>query len=124
MSTNGATGLGVRTLTTAGLVVVDPHVNHPAPDHPPLAAGTTGTTAEAGWGSRPDDHGSAGDMMMLCAAMLLAAAAGVLLAVRLVRIAHGVPLGLRPLFRVPTLPATARAGTGPPAVWEFSVVRC
>ncbi len=72
----------------------------------------------------PIDHESAGDMVMLCVAMLFAAAAVVLLTLRLVRFAHRAPLSLRPLFRVPTFPANARVGTGPPAVWEFSVVRC
>jgi hypothetical protein len=63
-------------------------------------------------------------MVMLCAAMLLAAAAGLLLVRRLVRVASRPPASLRPAVRVPSLVATARAWTGPPAVWEFSVVRC
>ncbi len=64
------------------------------------------------------------DMVMLCIAML-AAAAGALLALL---------LGLRRRTRVwahaPTVPATvtrwvsARLGTGPPYVWQFSVIRC
>jgi hypothetical protein len=159
MSTNGSTSLGVRTLTTAGLVAVvaalvlgilgmhglgqhgpmshrdqpvtavvsvDPHAAHPAPDHTPVAIDTSRThaTSTSGFGTSPDDHGSVGDMVMLCVAMLLAAVAGVLLTLRIVRFAHHAPLSLRPLFRVPTFPATARAGTGPPAVWEFCVVRC
>lgn len=66
---------------------------------------------------------SLGSMVMLCFAML-ATAGGLLLLV----------LGLRrnPRVRVhlPTAPTTvtkwvtARLGTGPPYVWQFSVIRC
>lgn len=103
---------------------VEPHASHPAPDHAPIAVEAGASPTKVGIGPPPDDHGSDGDMVMLCVAMLLAVAVTVLLRVRLARVAHRTPLGLRPLFRVPTFPATTRAGTGPPAVWEFSVVRC
>lgn len=120
-------------------VSVDPHAAHPAPHHKPVATETgtqtstetsTGAAASAspaaspGSGASSPTHGSASDIVRLCGAMLLAAAAGLLLALRLVQFGHLAPASLRPLFRVPAFPATARAGTGPPPVWEFSVVRC
>lgn len=161
MGTANASSLGVRTLTTTGLVAVigalvlgilgmhglsqhgatppgsthapaaavtvDPHAAHPAPDHTPVAAESGAATAAGASGpaaAAQDHSGVASDMVMLCAAMLLAAAAGVLLALRLLRVALRTPLSLRPLVRVPAFAATARARTGPPAAWEFSVVRC
>lgn len=157
MSTNGPTGRGVRSLTTAGLVAVvaalvlgilgmhglgqhgatghgsqlaaaasaDPHASHPAPDDGPLATDAASTAARGpAAGAMSDGHGSGADMAMLCVAMLLTAAVGVLLALRLMRLVRRAPPALLPATHVLTLPATARAGTGPPAVWEFSVVRC
>src|ERR687897_13466 len=102
---------------------VDPHASHP--DHAPVTVGAARTTVgDGGLGPSSDDHEPAVDMVMFCAAMLLAAAAGVLLTLRLVRPGHRAPLSLRLLFRALAIAATARAGTGPPAVWGFSVVRC
>ena len=105
-------------------VAADPHASHPAPDHTPIAAGAASDSRAPTLGASPSDHGSGADMVMLCAAMLLAAAIGVLIVLRLLRVVHRAPLSLVPAVRVPTFSATARAGTGPPAVWEFSVVRC
>jgi hypothetical protein len=65
-----------------------------------------------------------GDMVMLCGAMLLVAASGVLLALRLRRLAwsRGISVGrLRPVI---ANRLAARVEIGPPYVWEFSVVRC
>lgn len=104
-----------QTSTPTG---VDPHAAHPPPDHEPIATGAAPSSPGHA------DHGSMSDTVMLCAAMLLAAAAGLLPALGLVRIAHVAPLSLRPLFRLPVLHATARAGTGPPSLWELSVNRC
>lgn len=80
---------------------------------------TDGAAVAAG-----ESGGTIGDMAMLCAAIVLAAAAGVLLALRLRRLAHGTVLGLK--SRVLTFRGlvSERLDTGPPAVWEFSVVRC
>ena len=61
---------------------------------------------------------------MTCVAMLLTAAVGLVLTLRLMRIAHLVPLTLLPGVRALAFSATARGRTGPPAEWEFSVVRC
>lgn len=126
LSQHGATPAG-STPGSITAVSVDPHAAHPAPDHAPVAAGSGASTlvdANAA-GSAADHHpGTASDMVMLCAAMILLTAAGVLLARRLLRVAFRPPLSLRPQVRVPAFAATARCGTGPPAVWEFSVVRC
>ena len=66
-----------------------------------------------------------GDMVMLCAAMLAAAAVTLLLLLALTR---RIPrpwtaARTRVTVRV-TNGVTARLGTGPPPVWEFSVTRC
>ena len=63
-------------------------------------------------------------MVMLCVAMLAGAAAGLLvLALRsgaLVRVRRfGLLLG-----GASAVPAPLRFGTGPPALWRFSVIRC
>ena len=118
---HGATTPGSQPVAS---VSADPHAHHPAPDHTPIATDTAGISSAPVVGSLSDDRESAGDMVMLCVAMLLAAAVGVLLGLRLRLIAHRAPLSLMPVVRVPTFPATARAGTGPPAAWKFSVVRC
>jgi hypothetical protein len=70
-----------------------------------------------------DGH-NLGSMVMLCFAMLAATAGALLLLL----------LGLHRKPRVwahrPTVPTTvsrwvtARRGTGPPYVWQFSVIRC
>jgi hypothetical protein len=105
LSQHGAAAHGTQPVATA---VADYHASHPAPDHTPVAT----------------DQGSGPDMAMLCVAMLLTAAVGVLLALHLMRVVHRAPLSLLPAVRVATFRATARGGTGPPAVSEFSVVRC
>lgn len=116
----GATTHTVRPIAAASL---DPHANHPAPDHTPVTTDAAGTGV-GGLPATPVDDESAREMVMVCAAMLLAAAVGALVALRLVRFAYRAPLSLIPAMRVPAFPVTSRAGTGPPAVWEFSVVRC
>jgi len=82
-------------------------------------AGPTSTTSST---TQDGDGPSPSSMVILCFAML-AAAAGALLFLGLLRTprdwAH------RPI--APSTVArwvTARLGTGPPYVWEFSVIRC
>lgn len=87
----------------------------PAPEGP---AGVVTTAPDSG-----DGH-HMGTIVMLCLAMLAATAAALLL----------VLVGLRRRPRVwahrPAIPTTvtrwvtARHGTGPPYVWNFSVIRC
>jgi hypothetical protein len=67
---------------------------------------------------------STGEMLMLCAAMLLVAAASALLAVRLRRLASAGGFSIDRLLPGTAWLLPARVGTGPPYVWEFSVVRC
>ena len=81
-----------------------------------------GTEAAADEGHGPQ-HGAA-EMVVLCAAML-AAAAGMLLVLAGLR--HRAPPVWAELRSALALMVTSRArpgGTGPPAVWKFSVVRC
>ncbi len=96
---------------------------HAVSDHTPAEATTA--TADAPDGEHDSGHGGAGhDAVMLCVAML-AAAAGMLLALAGLR--HRAPPVWAELPAALALRVTARArpgGTGPPPVWEFSVVRC
>ncbi|MBM7507501.1 hypothetical protein JOE61_001315 [Nocardioides salarius] len=96
------------------------------------AADSTGTAVEHGAhhgtvAAADEGHGlphGAAEMVVLCAAML-AAAAGMLLALAGLR--HRAPPVWAELRSALALRVTSRArpgGTGPPAVWEFSVVRC
>jgi hypothetical protein len=65
-----------------------------------------------------------GDMVMLCASMLVAAGFA-LMALLLRRVPTSSWTITRPRL-APTVrrPGRDRAGTGPPAVWAFSVIRC
>lgn len=105
---------GMSSAHEAALASGDSHDGH-ADAQPSMAA--SGTGAESGSG-----HDMA-NMVMLCVVMLAAAALTllVLLAVRFVRTV--LPAGFQP--------AAVRAhalqwvrGTGPPYVWQFSVIRC
>lgn len=89
----------------------------------PLTTPTAGAHTDASSTAPPKGDGhSLGGMVMLCFAMLAATAGALLLR------------GLRRKPRVwahrPTVPisvttwVTARHGTGPPYVWQFSVIRC
>lgn len=128
LSTHGVTGIGTTdhsTMTSAASPMVGPHGD----THGGMSADPAGHAAEvrAGMSSTGpvggDGHGL-GSMVMLCFAMLAATAGALLL----------VLLGLRRKPRVwayrlaaPTTVTrwvTARLGTGPPSVWNFSVIRC
>jgi hypothetical protein len=124
----------LRAATSA----MTPEMGHPAHDGPGFAAsshheppahatgGDTHAGAVAPSGAAAPTAGEPGisHMVLLCVAML-AAAAGTLLALRaLIRRAPRVWAVLRraPSRRITGwLPST---GTGPPPVWEFSVIRC
>ena len=99
------------------------HTEHVAMNHRGHAAvagdPTGATTVAVG-----NEGGSVGHMAMLCAAMVLAAAAGVLLVLRLRRLARATVLRLEARVQTVRTFASDRLATGPPAVWEFSVVRC
>jgi hypothetical protein len=98
------------------------HAGHVA-DHIGPAAVMDDRTAATTMGA-DDAGGSVGHMAMLCAAMLLAAPAGLLLALRLRRLARGLVLTVESWARTAGAQLPARSDSGPPAVWEFSVVRC
>lgn len=103
------------------------------PDHGPVAAGhgDVHSTARGGKGAAGHASGEIGDvggmggMMMLCAAMLVGAAAALLAFLvrrgrqrRVWAVLQRAGRAWRPEPRV------VRAGTGPPSVWRFSVIRC
>lgn len=91
----------------------------------PLANPTAGV--HAGMSSTAPQKGdghSLGSMVMLCFAMLAATAGALLL---LLLGLHRQPLVWTHRPTVPTSVTqwvTARLGTGPPYVWQFSVIRC
>ena len=120
--------IGMHALNTHGVMGNTDHaMTSPATSpmtgaHADMSAGPeTGSPT----GSVPggDNGPGMGSMVMLCFAMLVATAGALLLLL----------LGVRRMPRVwAHLPApttvtgwvTARLGTGPPPVWEFSVIRC
>jgi hypothetical protein len=110
---------GMSSAHEAAMASGDSHDGHADAAHaqPSMAAAGTGTDSGSGSG-----HDMA-NMVMLCVVMLAAAALAllVLLAVGLVR----------PVLPATFQPAAVRTqalrwlrGTGPPYVWQFSVIRC
>lgn len=126
--------VGMHGFTRHGAVPVHDAAHHQAdPGTAEVAMGHT--VADIGVALVSSDVGSSvatlgssdpstGEMLMLCAAMLLVAAASALLVLRLRRHAStgGFIVDRLPPGAARLLPA--RVGTGPPYVWEFSVVRC
>lgn len=86
------------------------------------------THAPGGHGPGTGDSGepghSVGDMVMLCVAMLVAAAASLLTILGLLRRVPRVWAVLFPAIITRVTRQIAPRGTGPPAVWQFSVIRC
>jgi hypothetical protein len=122
----GSMGMGLTDHSTMTSPVVSPMTGAHGDTHgEPVISPATGGHASMS-SSAPDDGGghSMGSMVMLCFAMLAATAGALLLLL----------LGLRHVPRVwahripePTTVirwVTARVGTGPPYVWNFSVIRC
>jgi hypothetical protein len=132
--------------TLAGVTsAMTPEMGHPALDGPGFAAShhhaaasghdepsvsaigddtRAGVAPPSGAAARTAGDRGLGHMVLLCVAML-AAAAGTLLALRsLVRRAPRVWAVLRsaPVHRITGW--LTPTGTGPPPVWEFSVIRC
>ena len=125
--------VGMHTLSTHGVTG--------SMDHSTMSSPITGThghafgepamspaTGEhAGMSSTAPDGGeghTVGGMVMLCFAMLAATAGALLLL--LVGLRHS-PRVWAHWFTAPTTVArwvTDRLGTGPPYVWQFSVIRC
>ena len=125
--------LGMHALSTHGVMSDMDHAamsgdtggatSEPA-DGAPAGRNLTAVTDPAAAGSGEDGGHDMGGMVMLCAAMLAATAAALLL----------LTLGTRRTPRfwalLPTATTsttrwvTSRLGTGPPPVWEFSVIRC
>lgn len=129
--------IGMHALSTHGVIASTDHSTMTSPATSPMAAAhgdmsagaitSPSSEALAGIASTAPDSGDGhhmGTMVMLCLAMLAATAAALLLLL----------VGLRRRPRVwalrPAVPitvtkwVTARLGTGPPYVWQFSIIRC
>lgn len=89
-----------------------------------VAAGVAGVASlTVPGGGNGHDMGDLGDMVMLCVAMLAAVAGALLVLLRRLRYLPRVWAHLPGPITV-TKRITTRQGTGPPPVWEFSVIRC
>lgn len=90
----------------------------------PVTSPTTG--AHAGMPAGPDggDGHNLGSMVMLCFAMLAAAAGALLLLFLGLRRKPRIRAHRPGALTTVTKWVTARLGTGPPYVWNFSVIRC
>jgi len=123
-----ATEMGHPALDGSGFAASYHHAAASSHHEPPVRAtgGDThaGAAAHSGDAAPTAGERGMGHLVLLCVAML-AAAAGTLLALRFpIRRAPRVWAVLR---RVPSRRITGwltPTGTGPPPVWEFSVIRC
>ena len=128
LSTHGVTGMSITDHAT----MTSPVVSTMTGAHGDMSGGpvmSPATSEHADMSSTaPDDGGggghSMGSMVMLCFAMLAATAGALLLLLlglhRRPRVwAHRIPEPTTVIRWV-----AARAGTGPPYVWKFSVIRC
>lgn len=79
---------------------------------------------ETGRGGEGEPGHSLGDMVMLCVAMLVAAGASLLAMLGLHRRVPRVWAVLPPAITARVTRQDAYRGTGPPPVWQFSVIRC
>jgi hypothetical protein len=111
--------------TPAAAVMADPEpvAVHNADAH--SAGGASSSEAAGHPAGHSDGTEGMGGTVMMCVAMLAGAAVALLtLLVRRGRLpAVWAILGPAGRFRV-AVPAVLRLGTGPPAVWRFSVIRC
>jgi hypothetical protein len=124
--------VGMHGFTRHGAMPVHDAAHHQAASAEIATGPAVGQTAVAFMSAEVDSSVAAlgnsgpstGEMLMLCAAMLLVAAASALLAVRLRRLASAGGFSVDRLLSGTVRLLPARTGTGPPYVWEFSVVRC
>lgn len=120
----GMHALGSHGTPAAGTAVVahaspDPHAAH---EHGAAASGPGISSASAHEGADGSGHGLGG-MVVLCTVMLAAAALG-LLALLVARLVRRVRLVRLARLAARIQPVCWTRGTGPPPVWEFSVIRC
>lgn len=112
--------IGMHALNTHGVMSSTEHSTMTSSVTSPM----TGVHGDMSASSDSGDGHSVGSMVMLCFAML-AATAGALLLVLPVR--RRRPRARAQRRTAPTTVApwvTTRLGTGPPYVWQFSVIRC
>lgn len=121
LSQHGAMPSHVDGQTVAATTSTDSHAGHAASN---AAATVTINQIEIMTTTTGNAGGSAGHVAVLCAAMVLAAAAGVLLVLRLRRPAPSTALRVKSDIHAVRHLVSNYMDTGPPAVWEFSVVRC
>jgi uncharacterized protein DUF6153 len=121
--------VGMHALNTHGVMsdtdhasMTDPMTGTMSASHADTAGVRTTEVAAAPDGGNGHDMG---DMVMLCVSMLAAAAVTLLLLLALTR---RIPRSWTRQRPAPPVRLTrwvaARLGTGPPPVWEFSVIRC
>lgn len=129
--------IGMHALSTHGVIGSTDHSTMTAPvtspmtgAHGDMSGGTLASPSSqslAGIASTAPDSGDGhhmGTMVMLCLAMLTAAAAALLLLLAGLRRRPHVWIH-RPAIPTTVIKwVTARLGTGPPYVWQFSVIRC
>lgn len=120
--------LGMHALNHEASMVAQPGTASAGMTHGPAgaqAALETGAVLDTGAAlvSASGSEQSMGDMVMLCVAMLIGAAAGLLLALGLRRLATARSVDVL-WGRVAARVRPQRVATGPPYVWEFSVIRC
>ncbi|MEO5664354.1 MAG: hypothetical protein ABIR39_13825 [Nocardioides sp.] len=125
--------IGMHALSTHGVMGTTDHSTMTSPvsslldgAHDDTHGSTATTGAHAGLPALPDggDGHSPGSMVMLCFAMLAAAAGALLLLSLGLRRKPRVRTHRRGVLTTVTKVVTARLGTGPPYVWNFSVIRC
>ncbi|VXB27338.1 DUF6153 family protein [Nocardioides sp. AX2bis] len=131
--------LGMHALSTHGVMGEADHGGHATMDGGATSADMPGAATIIDPGADPvlepaagvsDGSGEGGGhdmggMVMLCAAMLAATAAALLLLAALGTRRTPRFWALLPTAATSTTRwVTSRLGTGPPPVWEFSVVRC
>lgn len=130
--------IGMHALSTHGVMGTTDHsaMTSPVTSSPmpgahddmsgdPLTSAVAGAHAGMSSMAPQEGHGhSLGSMVMLCFAMLAATAGALLLLLLGLRLQPRVWAHRPAVSTTVTQWVTARLGTGPPYVWQFSVIRC
>jgi hypothetical protein len=118
--------IGMHALTTHGVMAHtdDAAMSMTTGSHTDMSAqATVGDPTDVRAGV-PDEGNDTGTMVMLCVAMLASAAGALLLLLVCLRRIPRLWVHLPTPSIAVTRWVTARLGTGPPPVWQFSVIRC
>jgi hypothetical protein len=111
------------TTAPAAQPMSSPDLSTSTAPHTPAATGVSASTKATSLHAGSADMG---DMLMLCVAVLTAGAGALLAALRLLALRRQSLTGLLSPRRTGVLLrlVASDATTGPPPVWEFSVIRC